>query len=88
MYRASSLHVLNHVHTDRTIERKGYAINKSVAECDNEDIRLVGGNDTAGTVEICFGDMWQLVCDDDWGSRDAKVVCRQLGFSPNGQYYM
>ena len=55
---------------------------------DNGDIRLESGNETAGTVEVCFDGLWWLVCDDMWDVKDATVVCRQLGFSSKSKYYL
>ena len=55
--------------------------------CDDEDVRLVQGTtNLEGRVEICRHNRWGTVCDNEWGRTDAKVVCRQLGFSSAGSY--
>lgn len=49
-------------------------------------IRLREGESSReGRVEICLNNEWGTVCEHDWETADATVVCRQLGFSDRGE---
>ena len=53
------------------------------------DVRLRGGTEYAGRVEICWEInrsvqaeyKWQSVCDNMWGFDEARVVCDQLDYT-------
>lgn len=45
-------------------------------------MRLVNGKTSnEGVVEMCKEGIWNQICDEDWSSNDAEVVCRQLGYT-------
>ena len=73
-----------------TMAFKSVILPSSAAEtddCTDGDIRLVGGgSENEGHVEVCSGMLWGSICDDGWDSREASVVCRQLGYSSEQEH--
>ena len=37
-----------------------------------------------GRVEFCQSGQWKTVCGSNWSSREAQVVCEQLGYANQG----
>ena len=48
----------------------------------NDAVRLVSGRRASeGSVQICVDGVWGHVCGSYWYAANAKVLCRQLGYS-------
>ena len=61
-------------------------IENSVYLNDNiEDFHFIKDELARGRLEVCIEGSYGSVCADLWNNHDASVVCRQLGFSPNGK---
>ena len=39
----------------------------------------------SGRVEVCVDNQWGTVCDKNWNTADANLVCNQLGFAAKGK---
>lgn len=58
--------------------------------CQHGDVQLVplaGSVDMAGKVEVCVDGVWSNICGRGWSSRDAGIVCMQLGHSSHGMHF-
>jgi hypothetical protein len=52
-------------------------------------LMLVGGSSSnQGRLEVYINGEWGTVCNDNWGSGDALVACRQLGYSRVSSYHI
>ena len=51
-----------------------------------EDYFFIKDELARGRVEVCVGGEFGSVCDDNWSSEDASMICSNLGFSAYGSY--
>ena len=52
-----------------------------LTNCTSGDVRLVNGSsDSEGIVEVCYQGVWTTMTGYGWDYRDARVLCRQLGY--------
>ena len=66
---------------DGNIEDSVYLMESSI-----EDFYFVKDELARGRVEVCVGETYGTICDDDWNNDEASVICSQLGFSTFGLF--
>ncbi|XP_003993543.3 T-cell differentiation antigen CD6 isoform X2 [Felis catus] len=73
----------NHLWDCRGLPGNGYCGHKEDAGVlcsEHQSWRLTGGADSCeGQVEVHFRGVWSTVCDSEWYSSEAQVLCRTLG---------
>ena len=66
------------------------AITTQYVNCTDGDVRLVGGQaDNEGSVQICYNNAWTYLCSGwYWGTTEANILCRQLGYNSYGNIFI
>ncbi|XP_060606305.1 uncharacterized protein LOC132758628 [Ruditapes philippinarum] len=66
--------------TDASVICNMLGFKKATVKCSNDRVRLVGGvNDYIGKIQFQYLGVWGSVCEKHFDSRDAEVVCREIG---------
>lgn len=50
-----------------------------MCDCFPESVRLINGTDRcSGRVEVFHNGHWGKICNNNWGNKEATVVCKEL----------
>ncbi|XP_052791481.1 deleted in malignant brain tumors 1 protein-like isoform X3 [Mya arenaria] len=84
----SSIFMCRNPGWQKNIDERCFEANRNAGVFCYNNVRISGGqtndNTTAGKVEMFYHGNWVTMCANDFDDRDAKVVCKELGF-PNSK---
>ena len=64
----------------------GISLN-NYTNCTDGELRLVGGTELSGHVEICYNRVWYGVCSDNYNRYNTpNTICKELGYSSQGTF--
>ncbi|ELU03943.1 hypothetical protein CAPTEDRAFT_110177 [Capitella teleta] len=63
----------------RTFFSECLLVNCRSASVNNSGLRLAGGSENRGRLEVYHNGEWRTVCDDAFSNADAAVFCRSMG---------
>ena len=53
--------------------------------CTDGELRLAGGTELSGRVEICYNRVWYGICSDNYNRYSTpSTICKGLGYSSQG----
>ena len=79
------MHFQSHVDDELCIPDSYDLFSDENSSCKDGEVRLQDGTDPFnGRVEVCQYRTWGSVCTSQWDHNDARVVCKQLGYDPEG----
>ncbi len=58
----------------------------TVPLCEDGAVMIDGGGNK-GRVEVCVNNTYEPVCIDTWGTAEAAVVCRELGYRTDSKLW-
>ena len=56
------------------------------SNCTDYEVKLINGSSSnEGTLQVCLNNAWGTACNKQLNTKDAGVICHQLGYPAEGR---